>query len=273
MKKLSTLLGTCILSFSLFAQVTSFHSLSAVTMAGDTVSMSQYYGKKVMVVNCASFCSYTPQYTPLQQLYTDYQSYGFEIVGFPSDDFLNQGGTDSQIINTCHDYGVTFPIMDKIHVATGSIDPVFQWLEHSSLNGVSNASVTWNFNKFLIDEAGHWVRHYTQNTDPMDTAIINWILSPSVVSSAPTLNLDDVIELKSANPSASQVDFAVKNQEPQHYTIRMYSNDGKLISTLFDGTAANQTISGSVASLSTGLYFINIQSRDSQMTLRYAVVR
>jgi glutathione peroxidase len=273
MKILSTLFVLCLLSYSSFAQTHTFHEYSALNMAGDTVSMSQYYGKKVMVVNCASFCSYTPQYTPLQQLYTQYQSYGFEIIGFPSDDFFNQGGTDSQIINTCHDYGVTFPIMDKIHVATGSIAPVFQWLEQSSLNGVSNATVTWNFNKFLVDEAGHWVRHYTQNTDPMDTAIINWILSPSVVSSAPSLSMDEQIELKSTNPASSQIELVVKSTEPQRYNIGLYAADGKLVNTIFEGTAANQNITYSVSSLPSGIYFIKIQSGERQKSIRYAVVR
>src|SRR6185295_6696560 len=111
----------------------SFHDYSAVTMSGDTISMSQYYGKKVMVVNCASFCSYTPQYTPLEQLYEQYQiPYHFEIIGFPSDDFF-QAGTDSDIIHTCQDYGVTFPITEKIHVSAAlhgnAVAPVYQWLE------------------------------------------------------------------------------------------------------------------------------------------------
>jgi glutathione peroxidase len=273
MKRLSSLLTFCILSFSLSAQVQTFHDYTAITMAGDTVSMSQYYGKKVMVVNVASFCSYTPQYAPLQDLYTQYQSYGFEIIGFPTDDFFNQGGSDSEIIETCQDYGVTFPIMDKITVTGANKAPVYKWLTQQNLNGVSNATVSWNFNKFLVDEAGHWVRHYTESTNPMDTAIINWILTPSVVSSVPSINIDEWIELKTSNPGSSQIDFVVKNVEPQHYSIRLYSNDGRLVNTIFDGTSANQNISYSVASLASGFYLINIQGRDSHKTIRYTIVR
>src|SRR5687768_4319160 len=99
MKRLFTLFTLSILTLSLNAQAPlTFHSYSALNMAGDTISMSQYYGKKVMVVNVASFCAWTPQYETLEELYQQYKQYNFEIIGFPTDDFGNQGGTDSQIV-------------------------------------------------------------------------------------------------------------------------------------------------------------------------------
>lgn len=231
-----------------------------------------------MVVNVASFCTYTPQYAPLQQLYDSCKQYGFEIIGFPSDDFLNQGGTDSQIIHTCNSYGVTFLIMSSVHVSAAnwgsSVTPPFQWLEKASLNGVSDATVGWNFNKFLIDEAGHWVRHYDSPVSPLDTSIINWIRSPSVVSSVPSINVTDMIELKSANPTNTSIDFVVKSPETQHYNIRIYSSQGQLINTIFDGPAvSSQNINYPVSSLSSGLYLITVQSKGSQKTFRYSVLK
>ena len=278
MKNLFTLFISCVLSFGLFAQTpVTFHDYSAVTLSGDTVNLSQYYGKKIMVVNCASFCQYTPQYAPLQQLYDQYHQYNFEILGFPSDDFLNQGGTDSEIIHTCSTYGVTFPIMNKIHVSAAlygnAVDPVFQWLEKSSLNGVSNATVTWNFNKFLVDEAGHWVRYLDSPVDPLDTAITNWIMSPSVVSGISSLSLDNAIELKSANPTASSIDFVIKNSEAEHYNIKIFSEQGQYIGTIYDGIAAAQNVSYSTSNLASGLYFISVRSNDAQKTFRCSVLR
>jgi glutathione peroxidase len=234
--------------------------------------MNQYYGKKVMVLNVASFCVYTPEYTPLQQLYDQYHQYNFEIVGFPSNDFLNQGGTDSQIISTCHTYNVSFQIMQTVHVVSGDTSPIFKWLQRKDLNGVSNATVGWNFNKFLIDEAGHWVRWYDSQTSPLDTNIINWIMSPSVTAGVPDLGKDDLIELKSANPGNTSVDFAVKSG--QRFDINMYAIDGKLVGNIYHGSAANgQLISYPVSSLASGVYIIKVQTELGQRSIRYIVNR
>ena len=164
-----------VLSFCVFtssAQLT-FHDYSAATIDHDTISMSQYYGKKVMVVNTASYCGYTYQFAALEQLYLDYKQYGFEIIGFPCNDFANQDPhSDSTINSFCTStYNVTFQMMSKIATISADTAPVYKWLQRADLNGVSNAHVAWNFNKFLIDEAGHWVRHYTQTTEPNDSEI------------------------------------------------------------------------------------------------------
>jgi len=256
------------------AQTTSFHDYSVLNMAGDTVSLSQYYGKKVMVVNVASFCSYTPQYNPLQQLYNDYAQYNFEIIGFPTDDFLNQGGSDSEIVNTCNNYGVTFPIMEKIHVTGSNIAPIYQWLTQSSLNGVANATVSWNFNKFLIDEAGHWVRHYTQSTQPDDPAITSWIVdSASVVSSLKETQLEDFIEMKSSNPGTA-IEFSLKNSVAQNININLYNSQGQLIQNIFTGIADNnRTITSDVSSLASGIYLVRISCKGIQQTVKYVKVK
>src|SRR5579872_6489556 len=149
MKNLFTFFSVCLLYSAASAQTASaFYSFSDPDINGDTISMSQFTGQKLMVINCASFCAYTPEYAPLEQLYNEYHQYNFTIIGFPSNDFFNQGGTDSQIITTCNHYNVSFPIMGLVHVATSPVDPLFQWLTEKTLNGDSNSTVTWNFNKW-----------------------------------------------------------------------------------------------------------------------------
>lgn len=274
MKKLFTFFTLCSAVLSSNSQAT-FHDYTAISMSGDTLNMSQYYGKKVMIVNVAAHCGYTPQFAPLQQLYTDYQQYNFEIIGFPTDDFF-QAGSDSEIVAVCEDYGITFPLTEQIHVSASSwgnaVHPVYQWLEKSSLNGVSNATVDWNFHKFLVDEAGHWVAHYYQTTQPNNAAIINWIMSPSVISSVPSVNTGDLFDVKS-NVANSCIDCTLKNAEPQHYSIKIYSSQGQLVQTIFEGFSVAQNISYPVSSLAQGVYFINVQTKNAQKTFRYSVVK
>lgn len=201
--KLFTLL-VLLLSVNAFAQST-LHDYTVVNIEGDTISLSQYYGKKVMVVNTASYCGYTHQYTDLQQLYTDYEQYNFVIVGFPCNNFSNQEpGADSTIADFCDSYNVTFPMMSKIDIVSGDTADVYKWLQLGSLNGVQNAPVSWNFNKFLIDEAGHWVAHYLSPVDPQDTAITNWIMSPSVLPNGVNETNTNAVQIY-PNPSATGV--------------------------------------------------------------------
>lgn len=201
--KLLTLF-TLLLNTGLFAQST-LHDYTVVNIEGDTISLSQYYGKKVMVVNTASYCAFTHQYTDLQQLYTDYQQYNFVILGFPCNNFSNQEpGADSTIADFCDSYNVTFPMMSKIDIVSGDTADVYKWLQLGSLNGVQNASVSWNFNKFLIDEAGHWVAHHLSTVDPQDTAITNWILSPSVLPSGVNETTTNAVQVY-PNPTATGI--------------------------------------------------------------------
>lgn len=162
----------------------SIHSLTAVTITGDTVSLSQYRGKKLLIVNTASYCGYTPQFTDLQALYEKYKDHNFEIIGFPSNDFGKQDpGTDEEILHFCSsNYGVTFPMMSKVGIIKGDTSPVYKWLQRRELNGVSDAEVKWNFNKFLIDEEGRWVAHYGSKVKPLDTLITGWITGSSANS-------------------------------------------------------------------------------------------
>jgi glutathione peroxidase len=155
----------------------TIHSVPVTTMAGDTINLSRFHGKKLLIVNTASYCGYTPQFADLQVLYDRYKASGFEIIGFPSNDFGKQDpGTNDEILHFCtSNYHVTFPMMSKVAIVNGDTSPVYKWLQRKDLNGVSDAQVKWNFNKFLIDEEGRWVAHYGSRVKPLDTLITGWI--------------------------------------------------------------------------------------------------
>lgn len=161
---------------AVFAQM-NLHSFRVENIFGDSVNLSDYAGKKLMVVNTASFCGYTYQFAKLQKLDSLYQSYNFRVIGFPCNDFGGQDPYSDSVINSfcLNQYGITFPMMSKISIRTGDTAMVYKWLQKKSLNGVANAPVTWNFNKFLIDENGNWKRHLLSTVEPLDTAITNWI--------------------------------------------------------------------------------------------------
>ncbi len=130
-----------------------------------------------MVVNTASECGYTPQYADLQLLYEKYKDKNFVIIGFPCNDFGGQEpGSAKDIQAFCtKNFGVTFPLMEKTSVKGDDASPIYKWLCNKSENGVEDASVKWNFNKFLIDENGKYVKHYGSLTQPDDKDIISWI--------------------------------------------------------------------------------------------------
>ncbi len=266
--------------FSAFVTVVSaqlsFHDYSAVTIAGDTISLAQYQGKKVMVVNTASFCAFTPQFDDLEALYLQYHSYNFEILGFPCNDFGNQDPhNDSTINDFCtNNYNVTFQMMSKVACVSQDTAPVYKWLQRADLNGVQNAHVSWNFNKFLIDEAGHWVRHFESATLPDDTAITNWILSPSVLPSALSeAEWNQLVQLTSATPANSSMEMKVGNSNGQVIALELYNTNGELMRTIFNGVSNGvQYISTPTVDLANGIYLLKIRTADQQKTLRLPVM-
>jgi glutathione peroxidase len=139
--------------------------------------MSSLKGKKVMVVNVASKCGYTPQYEQLQKLYDTYKDKNFVIVAFPANNFANQEpGTNAEIKEFCRvNYGITFPMMQKISVKGEDQAPIYRWLTQKSENGVLDQEVTWNFQKYLIDENGKLSAVYLPKISPLDEKIIAWI--------------------------------------------------------------------------------------------------
>jgi glutathione peroxidase len=178
MKKTVFLLLTALLTTgSIAAQNKNFYDFTVKTIDGEDFPLSQLKGKKVMVVNVASKCGLTPQYEQLQALYEKYGNHNFVIIGFPANNFgAQEPGTNEEIKTFCTGkYGVTFPMMEKISVKGDDIHPLYRWLTLKNENGKEDAEVTWNFQKFLIDESGHWIKTVEPRTKPTDEAIIAWI--------------------------------------------------------------------------------------------------
>lgn len=159
------------------AQNKTLYDFKVTTLDGQAFDLSSLKGKKVLVVNTASKCGLTPQYASLQKLYDTYKDQNFVIVGFPANNFASQEpGTNTEIKEFCtKNYGVTFPMMSKISVKGNDIDPLYKWLTQKSLNGVVDAEVQWNFQKFMIDEQGKLVGFVNPKELPNSPAITNWI--------------------------------------------------------------------------------------------------
>lgn len=164
-------------SMAINAQDTNFHSFTVETIDGEEISLAQFKGKKVLVVNVASKCGHTPQYEDLQKLYEEYGGDDFTIIGFPANNFLRQEpGTNEEIKEFCTvNYGVTFPMMAKISVKGKNIHPLYEWLTKEENNGVMDAKVSWNFQKFMIDENGELVDMVSPKRKPYDEKIIAWL--------------------------------------------------------------------------------------------------
>ena len=155
----------------------SIHSFVVTTLQGNDFDFSTLKGKKILVVNTASKCGLTPQYEKLQNLYEKYKSKNFEIIGFPANDFLwQEPGNSSDIQEFCSlNYGVTFPMMEKISVKGSNMHPVYEFLTKKSKNGVKDSSVKWNFQKYLLNENGELEKVISSKTQPDDRSITAWI--------------------------------------------------------------------------------------------------
>ena len=172
--------------FALFSSFTSkaqekkspaiedFYALSFNTISGEKFDFSQLKGKKVLIVNTASKCGFTPQFKELEELH---KKFGNQLVvlGFPSNDFLNQDpGTNSEIQSFCElNYGVTFQMMEKSSVKGKGKNSVYQWLADPSKNGWCKSEPSWNFNKYLIDENGNLLEHFGSKVKPLSSEIIS----------------------------------------------------------------------------------------------------
>jgi glutathione peroxidase len=157
----------------------TLHDFTVTDIDGKEYKMSQLKGMKVMIVNTASECGYTPQYKELEELYQKYKSRNFIIIGFPANNFGGQEpGADADIKSFCtKNYGVTFPMMSKISAKGDDMAPLYKWLTSKTENGVSDAEVRWNFNKFLIDGNGKWVAWKPSKVAPLSDEITRWIES------------------------------------------------------------------------------------------------
>lgn len=161
-----------------YTQEKNFHDFKAESIEGELIDFSIFEGKKILVVNTASKCGLTPQYEQLQKLYDTYGGDGFEILGFPANNFGKQEpGTDEEIKTFCEqNYGVTFTMMSKISVKGDDIDPIYAWLTQKSKNGVLDSEVSWNFQKYFINEKGQLVDYVSPKTKPFNDKIVNWVI-------------------------------------------------------------------------------------------------
>jgi glutathione peroxidase len=152
----------------------SFYDFKVKDIEGKEFDFAALKSQRVLIVNTASECGYTPQYKQLQELYENYGGEKFTIIGFPANNFGGQEpGTDTEIASFCEkNYGVTFPMMSKISVKGNDEHPLYKWLTNKDMNGVGNGNVKWNFHKFLIDENGKWVKELSSGVSPLDESVI-----------------------------------------------------------------------------------------------------
>ena len=155
--------------------MTTFYQLTATSLRGESIPMADYTGKLVLVVNTASKCGFTPQYAGLEMLYKKYGAQGLVVLGFPCNQFGKQepGGADD-IAQTCHiNYGVSFPMFEKVEVNGAAAHPLFRYLK-DALPGLPGKRIKWNFTKFLIGRDGKPLKRFAPFTTPqkMEDAIV-----------------------------------------------------------------------------------------------------
>lgn len=172
------LLIGCMLTLT--AQKKTLYDFKVKDIDGKPYDLAKLKGKKVLIVNVASKCGLTPQYAQLEELYQKYKDQGLIVLGFPSNDFKEQEpGTNAEIKEFCTlNYGVTFPIMDKITVVGNKKVPLYKWLTEKTENGKFDAEVQWNFQKFMIDTDGQVSGYVLPKGSPLSAEIISWIEKP-----------------------------------------------------------------------------------------------
>jgi glutathione peroxidase len=150
----------------------SVHEFKMRTIDGEEISLSKFKGRKMLIVNVASECGYTPQYKELQEMHEKFGN-KVAVIGFPANNFGGQEpGNSTEIKDFCKkNYGVTFQMMEKISVKGSDMHPLYQWLSTKSLNGVTDEAPKWNFAKYLIDENGKVIKFFGTKTKPMSEEI------------------------------------------------------------------------------------------------------
>ncbi len=151
----------------------SIHEFKVPGLMGDEINFADYKGKKILVVNTASKCGFTPQYEDLQELYSKHSD-KIVVVGFPANNFGKQEpGSNEEIETFCKkNYGVSFPMAAKVSVKGDDIHPMFTWLNEQE-NPDFTGNIRWNFEKYLFDEEGKLIHRYRSKTSPMDEEILN----------------------------------------------------------------------------------------------------
>ncbi len=177
MRKNILLTALIFLTMATMNAQTTFHDFTVKDINGNEYPLAQLKGKMVLVVNTASKCGLTPQYDALQALYEKYGGNDFIIIGFPANNFMKQEpGSDEEIAEFCSvNYGVTFPMMSKISVKGKDQHAVYKWLTSKDENGKEDSKVSWNFQKYMINEDGQLVGHFSPRTRPDHEDIVAWI--------------------------------------------------------------------------------------------------
>ena len=164
-----------IIAMTIFAAgPANVYQFKVPSIDGATIDFSKFKGKKILIVNTASKCGYTPQYVELEKLHKAYGS-KLVIIGFPANNFGGQEpGSNAEINDFCQkNYGVSFIMAEKVSVKGEDIHPLFKWLTSKSDNGVMDAEIKWNFTKFLLDEKGKLLAVYPSKVSPMSEEITN----------------------------------------------------------------------------------------------------
>ena len=173
---MKTLLSILLMATVFTTNAQSIHSFTVKSIDGKNLNLASFKGKKILIVNTASKCGYTPQYEGLEKVYEQYKD-KLVILGFPCNQFGGQEpGTNEEIVAFCKkNYGVSFPLADKIDVKGDNIAPIYQWLTMKSKNGILDASIGWNFNKFLIDENGKMIAYFPSKIKPDSEDILKYL--------------------------------------------------------------------------------------------------
>ncbi len=176
MKYLLTIAIVAIFSAFTLPGDPTIHSFKVKSIEGGTIDFSKFKGKKILVVNTASKCGYTPQYEALEKVYEQYKD-KLVIVGFPANNFGGQEpGADAEIQEFCKArFGVKFPLASKVSVKGDDTAPIYKWLTSKSENGVLDATIGWNFNKFLLDENGKMIAYFPSKVTPDSEEILKYL--------------------------------------------------------------------------------------------------
>ncbi|MGN7863820.1 glutathione peroxidase [Chryseobacterium sp. 22458] len=154
----------------------TIYDFTVESLDGKEINFADFKGKKILIVNTASECGFTPQYADLEKVYEQYKD-KLVVVGFPANNFGGQEpGTNTEIGAFCQkNYGVTFPLAAKVSVKGDDMAPIFKYLTEQELNGVKNTTILWNFTKFLVDENGKLIDTFVSTTKPTDEAITKYL--------------------------------------------------------------------------------------------------
>ena len=152
--------------------MTNVNDFEARSLAGKPVALHDFQGKVLLIVNTASKCGFTPQYQGLEELFRKYEGRGLVVLGFPCNQFLAQepGGADEIGAFCERNYGVSFPMFEKIEVNGSGTHPLYQWLKRARRGVLGTQRIKWNFTKFLVDRTGNPVRRYAPRTEPQALA-------------------------------------------------------------------------------------------------------